>query len=451
MAPPHPSDPRPQRVAVIGSGISGLSCAWLLSQRHDVSVFEVDGRCGGHSHTVDAAGPAGSVPVDTGFIVYNEPAYPNLTALFRHLEVPTKASDMSFAVSLDGGALEYAGTDLRGLFAQKRNLLRPRFWAMLRDLARFYREAPGEAAAAGLQPLGEYLSSRGYSDAFRDDHLLPMAAAIWSAAPGRVADYPTEAFLRFCENHRLLQVSGRPVWRTVDGGSREYVRRLSRPFADRVHLDHGVLEVRRDAEGVALRTRAGWWPERFDQVVVATHADQALRLLPDAHDDERRLLGAFGYSRNHAVLHRDPALMPVRRGVWASWNYLADRTAADQPPCVTYWMNRLQGIPEDNPLFVTLNPVRPPEPRHLVRTEVYEHPLFDAAAMRAQRKLWALQGRQRTWFCGAYFGAGFHEDGLQSGLAVAEALGQVRRPWTVPDESGRIHLQPKADAALVAA
>ncbi|MCC2633844.1 MAG: NAD/FAD-binding protein [Ramlibacter sp.] len=451
MAPSRPPDPRALRVAVVGSGISGLSCAWLLSQRHQVSVFEADGRSGGHSHTVDAPGPAGDVPVDTGFIVYNEPAYPNLTALFRHLDVPTKPSDMSFAVSLDGGALEYAGTDLRGLFAQKRNLLRPRFWAMLRDLARFYREAPGDGAAAGLQPLGEYLASRGYSDAFRDDHLLPMAAAIWSASPGKVADYPTEAFLRFCENHRLLQVSGRPVWRTVDGGSREYVRRLSQPFAGRLHLDHGVLEIRRDAEGVALRTRAGWWPGRFDQVVVATHADQALRLLPDAHDDERRLLGAFGYSRNHAVLHRDPALMPVRRGVWASWNYLADRTAPDQPPCVTYWMNRLQGIPEDNPLFVTLNPVRPPEPKHLLRTEIYEHPLFDAAAMRAQRKLWALQGRQRTWFCGAYFGAGFHEDGLQAGLAVAEALGQVRRPWKVPDESGRIHLQPQPDPVHVPA
>ena len=184
---------------------------------------------------------------------------------------------------------------------------------------------------------------------------------------------------------------------------------------------------------------------------MATHADQALRLLPDAHDDERRVLGAFGYSRNHAVLHRDPALMPVRRKVWASWNYLADRNGTDQPPCVTYWMNRLQGIPEDNPLFVTLNPVRPPEARHLVRTEVYEHPLFDAAAMRAQHKLWSLQGRQRTWFCGAYFGSGFHEDGLQAGLAVAEALGQVRRPWNVPDESGRIHLQPRAAAPAVAA
>jgi predicted NAD/FAD-binding protein len=442
---PHP--PARQRIAIVGTGIAGLSCAWLLSERHDVTVFESDSRAGGHSHTVDAPCGEGTVPVDTGFIVYNEPAYPNLTALFRHLDVPTAATDMSFAVSLDGGALEYAGTDLRGLFAQKRNLLRPRFWSMLRELLRFYREAPRDAPAAGDQALDDYLDAHGYGRAFRDDHLYPMAAAIWSAPAAQVGRYPVAAFVRFCENHGLLQISDRPAWRTVTGGSREYVRRLSRRLAGRLQLDQAVLEVRRErdgaVEGVRLRTRDGWWPQRFDHVVLATHADRSLALLGDPTPQERRLLGAFAYSRNLAVLHRDRALMPARRAVWSSWNYLATR-GSGAPPTVSYWMNRLQPHlpqgPGAEPLFVTLNPPAAPRPEHLIRSDVYEHPLFDVAAMAAQRGLWSLQGGRRTWYCGAYFGAGFHEDGLQAGLAVAEALGGVRRPWRVPQESGRIHL-----------
>ncbi|HEY0953195.1 MAG TPA: NAD(P)/FAD-dependent oxidoreductase [Roseateles sp.] len=441
--PARAPDEHRLRIAVVGSGIAGLSCAWLLSQRHEVQVFEADGRIGGHSHTVDAPCGGASVPVDTGFIVYNEPAYPNLSALFQHLDVPTRASDMSFAVSLDGGALEYAGTDLNGLFAQRSNLLRPRFWVMLRELLRFYREAPGDAATQGEQSLDAYLDARGYGRAFRDDHLYPMGAAIWSCSAERIGDYPVSAFVRFCENHGLLQVSGRPVWRTVDGGSREYVRRLTAGFADHIHRDQPVTAVQRGTDGVRLRIRHDDWTAPFDQVVLATHADQALRLLDAPSEDERRLLGAFGYTRNHAVLHSDPALMPRRRSVWCSWNYLAERRG-DTLPTVTYWMNRLQPHlpqgPAATPLFVTLNPAQPPRPEHLIRTEVYEHPRFDAAAIAAQRELWTLQGRQRTWFCGAHFGSGFHEDGLQAGLAVAEALGGVRRPWSVANESGRIHL-----------
>jgi len=440
---PHASATGHQRIAVVGTGIAGLSCAWLLAQRHEVTVFESEARAGGHSNTVDApAQDGGTVPVDTGFIVYNEPAYPNLTALFEHLRVPTAATDMSFGVSLDGGALEYAGTDLRGLFAQKRNLLRPRFWQMMRELLRFYREAPRDAEAAGDMALDDYLDAHGYGRALRDDHLYPMAAAIWSAPAAQVGRYPIAAFVRFCENHGLLQISDRPVWRTVTGGSREYVKRLTASFADRVRLDRAVLEVRRGPDGVRLRTREGWWPERFDQVVLATHADISLAVLSEPSAEEQRLLGSFAYSRNFAVLHRDPALMPQRRAVWSSWNYLAER-GSSAAPTVSYWMNRLQphlpqGAGEE--LFVTLNPPVAPRPEHLVRTELYEHPLFDAAAMAAQRQLWSLQGCQRTWFCGAYFGAGFHEDGLQAGLAVGEALGGARRPWRVPQESGRIHL-----------
>ncbi|WP_326532791.1 NAD(P)/FAD-dependent oxidoreductase [Pseudorhodoferax sp.] len=442
-APHPPSGAEPLRVAVVGSGIAGLSAAWLLGQRHQVQVFEADRRPGGHSHTVDVPGPNGQVPVDTGFIVYNEPAYPNLTALFAHLGVATQATEMSFGVSLDSGALEYAGSSLNTLFAQRANLLRPRFWRMLHELLRFYREAPGHASAAGLQPLDDYLDLQGYGAALREDHLYPMAAAIWSTPAAQVGRYPTAAFVRFCQNHGLLQLSGRPRWRTVQGGSRSYVRQLTRGLGERLHLDSAVLQVQRDAQGVRLRTRHGWHPERFDQVVLACHADQALRLLPDATGEERHLLGAFGYSRNLAVLHRDPALMPRRRAVWSAWNYLADRRRPDAL-CVSYWMNRLQGIADDQPLFVTLNPVQPPRPEHLLRTEVYEHPLFDAEALRAQARLWSLQGQRRSWFCGAYFGAGFHEDGLQAGLAVAEALGGVRRPWNVADESGRIALPAKA-------
>jgi predicted NAD/FAD-binding protein len=440
MNPPTPQD-APLDIAVIGSGIAGLSAAWLLSQKHRVTLLEADARPGGHSHTVDVPVQGGSVQVDTGFIVYNEAAYPNLTALFALLDVPTMPSEMSFAVSLDGGALEYSGTDLRGLFAQRGNLVNLRFWSMLRDLVRFYREAPVDAARIGLMPLDEYLDSRGYGRAFRDDHLYPMAAAIWSTPAATVGRYPTEAFVRFCENHHLLKLSQRPLWRTVRGGSREYVRRMTAAIGSGVTLGSRVVGVQRGPHGVVVSTSDGNAPRRFDHVVIATHADQALRLLGnDASPHEARLLGAFAYSRNLAVLHSDASLMPRRRAVWSSWNYTADRSRRDAL-CVTYWMNRLQGIANDTPLFLTLNPMHEPAAEKLIRTEVYEHPIFDAAAIRAQDELWSLQGRRSTWFCGAYFGSGFHEDGLQAGLAVAEAIGGVRRPWSVVNESGRIRLQ----------
>lgn len=451
MNAPQPNVSR-RTIAVIGAGVSGLSAAWLLNPAHDVTLFEAEPRLGGHSHTVEAPGGDGPIPVDMGFIVYNEANYPNLTALFDHLGVSTRLSDMSFAVSLDRGALEYGGNDIFALFAQWRNLVRPRFWSMLSDLARFYREAPGHACAldSRMTSLGDYLGDQGYGRAFQDDHLLPQAAAIWSASVGAIRDYPAAAFIRFCENHGLLQVMNRPLWRTVVGGSRTYVGRLASSLEGKVRQGEAVKSVRRTAEGVLVRTAAG--VQRFDDVVIATHADQGLALLEDPTPRERALLGAFAYTRNLAVLHSDATLMPRRRRTWSAWNYVGEtRAGGERDLCVTYWMNKLQGLPRETPLFVTLNPVQAPEPAKVIRTEVFEHPLFDADALRAQKALWSLQGRQNTWWCGAYFGAGFHEDGLQAGLAVAEQLGGVRRPWTTANPSGRIFLpQPAASEGELA-
>lgn len=425
-------------VAVVGTGISGLSAAWLLAQTQSVTVYEADARIGGHSHTVDAVTASGPVAVDTGFIVYNEPAYPNLTALFAFLGVATAATDMSFGVSLEGGGYEYAGSDLAGLLAQPSNLVQPRFWAMLRDIRRFYRNAERDLPWMGEIDLDAYLDREGYSRAFRHDHLYPMAAAIWSTAVEDCGRQPAVSFVRFCANHGLLQLTGRPVWRTVLGGSREYVARLSAPFAASIRTSTPVVAVRRDRAGVVIVDGQGS-TRRFDAVVMACHGDTALRLLEQPTADERRLLGAIHYTRNTAVLHGDTSFMPKRRAAWASWNYVAGPQDDRQQVSVTYWMNRLQPLGEDAPpLFVTLNPWREPRSGTVFRTDIYEHPAFDMQTLRAQRELWSLQGRQSTWFCGAYFGAGFHEDGLQAGLAVAEELGGRRRPWQVANDSARI-------------
>jgi predicted NAD/FAD-binding protein len=442
-----------KRIAVVGTGVSGMAAAWLLNQRHDVTVYEKDAKIGGHCNTVDVPVGAGAesriIPVDTGFIVYNEATYPNLTAMFAHLAVPTELSDMSFSASVDSGRFEYSGTNLFTMVAQKRNLVRPRFWAMVRDILRFYGEAVDDAARPENADvtLGDYLTTRGYSEAFLRDHLLPMGACIWSASLKDMRAYPLPSFVRFFKNHGLLEMSSkkRPRWRTVTGGSRAYVERLTAPFAQRVRLSSPVRSVRRLPGGVEIKTAHG--ADLFDDVVFATHSDQALALLQDATPQERRCLGAIRYERNRAVLHSDMTLMPKRQRAWSSWNYVASSGGADdQQVCLTYWMNMLQNIDRRFPLFVTLNPHRAPEAGTQYAAFEYEHPVFDRLALEAQQELWTLQGINRAWFCGAYFGHGFHEDGLQAGLAVGEALGNVRRPWTVKDESGRIFL-PTAIAA----
>jgi uncharacterized protein len=432
----------PQNIAVIGSGISGLSAAWLLSRRHKVTLYESEARLGGHTCTVEAPGPRGPVEVDMGFMVYNEAAYPNLTAMLAILGVETRETCMSLGISLDGGKLEYGSRGICGLLAQPTNLLRPRFLAMMRDLVRFYRRCAREMddpALSGLT-LGEYLDVRGYSEAFQADHLLPQAAAIWSAPIAAARDYPVESFVRFFDNHGLLKLVARPPWRTVVGGSKAYIGKLMAQFDGTVLSGCGVAGILRTPGGVQVRDVSGH-TRRFDQVVVGTHADQALALLDDPSPLESELLGAFSYTPNRVVLHTDAALMPRRRGAWSSWNYVGRRGKAGSTtaPNVSYWMNRLQGIPGP-PLIVSLNPAREPAPSSVLRVENFDHPVLDSDAMAAQRRLWSLQGDQRTWFCGAYFGAGFHEDGLQAGLAVAESIARVRRPWRVPNESGRIFI-----------
>ena len=434
-----------QKIAVIGTGIAGMSAAWLLNERHDITVYEKAPRLGGHSNTVEAAGAAGAVAVDTGFIVYNTLTYPNLTALFDHLGVPTKPSDMSFAASLGAGRLAYAGTDLNGLFGQRRNIFRPRFWRMISDLLRFYESAPAFMAQpdTGAISLGAYLAQEGYSGAFINDHLLPMGAAIWSTTPAEMLAYPARAFIGFFQSHGLLLLRDRPAWRTVDGGSREYVARLTAPYADKSRL-HGVRAIRRTGNGVTVEDESGS-TEHYDHAVIATHADEAYGLLADPDAREREVLGTWRYTRNLAVLHSDPALMPRRKRVWASWNFIDGPAVKGQTNlCVTYWMNLLQGLPASQPFFLTLNPVVPPARDRVFHQVEYTHPFFDAASLRSQNELWSLQGRRNTWFCGSYFGSGFHEDALQAGLAVAEQLGGGRRPWTVAGESGRIRLSAPA-------
>jgi hypothetical protein len=439
-------------IAVVGSGIAGLGAAWLLARRHRVTLYEREGRLGGHSNTLDVAVDGAVLPVDTGFIVYNERNYPTLTRLLAHLGVETQASSMSFAVSVDGGRLEYSGGSWSGLAAQPLNLLRPSYLRMLRDTMRFFREAPVARVDGGEMALGEWLAARGYSDAFLYDHLLPMAAAIWSVPVRQMLRFPVASFVSFLHNHGLLRLSGRPQWRTVVGGSRRYVERIAADLPGRVLLATPAIEVRTGAGGVTVRDARGG-AKRYDRVVIAAHADQALAMLPEADREMRGLLAAFRYQANTAVLHRDARLMPRRRRAWSSWNYLAERgdvaqadgRAAGARVSVTYWMNRLQNLDPRHPVFVSLNPILAPRPELTVTAIEYSHPAFDAAALAAQHRLPAIQGRGGIFLCGSYCGYGFHEDALAAGVRVAAALG-AHPPWAVGANDLVQATQPHAEA-----
>ncbi len=421
-----------RRIAVVGSGVAGLAAAWRLAtapgQRH-VTLFEAGKYFGGHANTVDVSLDGITHGVDTGFLVFNERTYPLLIRLFAELGVETAASDMSFSVQVpraDGGAgLEWSGSSLNTVFAQRHNLLRPRFWRMLAEILRFNRLATALARRdddPALQgAIGDFLDEHGFSAGFRQHYLLPMIGCIWSCPTDQMLRFPVATLIRFCHNHGLIQVTDRPQWHTVRGGSREYVRRLVAALPD-ARLDTPVLGLQRSEQHVRLLTHQG--AESFDAVVLACHSDQALRLLGQgASDAERAVLGAIRYQPNLAVLHRDAAVLPQRRLAWAAWNYeRADAPREQAQVCLHYWLNRLQPLPWQQPILVSLNPARPIRDELVHQRIEYHHPVFDLAAIQAQQRLPELQGRQHTWFCGAWCGYGFHEDGLRAGLAAADGV-----------------------------
>lgn len=414
--------PSRQNIAIVGGGIAGLASAWALSRDHRVTLFEAQRRLGGHARTV-VAGRNRDKPVDTGFIVFNYATYPHLTAMFRDLDVPVQKSDMSFGVSLDGGRLEYALRTGNSLFGQRRNLLDPGFYAMIRDILRFNDRAEAASAAAPDLTIAELLQQLGLGRRFRDDYLFPLCGAIWSTPASGIGAFPAATLIAFLRNHALMSRAEHHQWWTVRGGSVEYVSRLTAELTRRgVDLRPGtaVRAVSRQDDGVTIWSESGE-VDSFDQVVMACHADQALALLSDPSDQERANLGAVRFQANRAVLHADPGVMPRRRRCWSSWVYRSQPGGdADQPVGVSYWMNRLQSIPQDDPLFVTLNPQG--ELNATQDETEFRHPVFDAAAIRAQGRIARMQGQRRSWFAGAWLRHGFHEDGFASAMRIARQL-----------------------------
>ena len=433
-----------RRVAVVGSGIAGLGVAHALAGHAHVTLYESARRFGGHSHTVDVTVGGVTHPVDTGFLVLNERTYPNLLSLYARLGIELAPSDMSFSVQLPGQGLEWSGADLAGVFAQRRNALRPRFWRMLADVLRFNRlatamarGAPGIAEDLPDRSIGDFLDEHRFSTSFRDWYLLPMIGSIWSCSTDRMLDFPLATLIRFCDNHGLIQIADRPQWYTVQGGARRYVAKMLESIPD-ARLDSGVRRVARipgdgsSTAGVLVTTDAG--TERFDDVVMACHSDQSLALLEAPTRAEREVLGAIRYQPNRAVLHTDATMLPRRRRAWAAWNHerAADPVHGASPVCLHYLINRLQPLPFDTPVIVSLNPVREPSPDRVQGEFDYEHPVFDAAAIAAQSRVPHLQGIGNVWYCGAWTRYGFHEDGLVSALGVCAGLRAGWRAETAP-------------------
>lgn len=412
------------KIAIIGSGISGLTCGYLLHKQHDISVFEASDWVGGHTHTVNVNVNGKPYAVDTGFIVFNDWTYPNFITLMDQLGVRSKVTEMSFSVRDSRTDLEYNGNTLNSLFAQRSNLLSPAFWGMLRDILRFNRQAIRDLEEQRIAPdtrLGDYLQQRGYGTRFIDHYIVPMGAAIWSMSLADMLGFPLQFFVRFFKNHGLLSVSNRPQWRVIEGGSSAYVAPLSAGFADNIHLNCPVISVTRDGLGVLLHSAAG--VERFDKVIFACHSDQALKLLSQPSEAEQQILGAMPYADNDVVLHTDTRLLPDRKLAWASWNYRLG-SAGQNCAAVTYDMNILQGIQSETTFCVSLNQTAAIDPLKVLARYTYAHPQYSLQAVAAQARWQELMGDQHSYYCGAYWANGFHEDGVVSALRVARALGQ---------------------------
>ena len=425
------------RIGIVGTGITGLSAAFALSKDHEVTLFNDDPRPGGHSHTLELDLPEGPVPVDCGFIVFNRKNYPNFSRLLEHFKVPTQASDMTFAVSVDGGGLEFkGGLGLGPLFAQRRNLVRPRFLKLLRAIVRFHEVAT--RALLDLKPLpatlAEFLEMHGlHRTNLARDYLYPMMAAIWSGKSAGMGDMPTSSFLRFFHNHGLLSINGKPLWYTVTGGAKTYVQTMLAQLDVKKRFGKAITRIERHFDRVILVDEQGHGQE-FDEVILATHSDQALKILGSgATQAEREILGAIPFAPNKAYMHSDTRLMPRRKQAWASWNYLRNskgpHEAEDRPIALSYWMNNLQNLPTRENVFLTLNPEKAPDPAKTYNEITFDHPQFSPASAKAQADLAEIQGQHRVWFGGAWCGYGFHEDGCQAGLALAETLGSLA-PWS---------------------